>query len=374
MTDRKRLYLISAFTLAALLIIFFLPFDTVGRVLAAFALAAAAAVAFVFLKKRSIPSINSRMVLLIMTMAAVAFLMLYYLSGLELGFYRNPYAFNGQIFFTRVVATAVVIVASEVFRWVVRAQESKRGDVLCYLCCVLGEMLICSTADVAVSSFNHFMDLVAVTMFPAILANLLYHYLVKRYGPYPSMVYRLILALHMYVISVQPKLSDSLMAFVQLLIPLAIYLFIDALYERKRRYALAKKSKLSVPITVLAIAVMLVTVMTVSNHFRFGIYVIATPSMTGELNQGDAAIYERYDDQVIVEGQVIVFEKNDVVVIHRVADIEIINGKTRYFTKGDANDNMDAGFIYDSNIIGLVNWKIPYIGYPTLWMRSLFAR
>ncbi|MBO5110419.1 MAG: signal peptidase I [Clostridia bacterium] len=374
MTDRKRLYLISAFTLAALLIIFFLPFDTVGRVLAAFALAAAAAVAFVFLKKRSIPSINSRMVLLIMTMVALAFLMLYYLSGLELGFYRNPYAFNGQIFFTRVVATAVVIVASEVFRWVVRAQESKRGDVLCYLCCVLGEMLICSTADVAVSSFNHFMDLVAVTMFPALLANLLYHYLVKRYGPYPSMVYRLILALHMYVISVQPKLSDSLMAFVQLLIPLAIYLFIDALYERKRRYALAKKSKLSVPITVLAIAVMLVTVMTVSNHFRFGIYVIATPSMTGELNQGDAAIYERYDDQVIVEGQVIVFEKNDVVVIHRVADIEIINGKTRYYTKGDANDNMDAGFIYDSNIIGLVNWKIPYIGYPTLWMRSLFAR
>ena len=114
--------------------------------------------------------------------------------------------------------------------------------------------------------------------------------------------------------------------------------------------------------------------MLVSNHFKYGAYVIATPSMTGELNQGDVALYETLDDSPITEGQVIVFEKNGIVVIHRVEKIETVNGISRYYTKGDANDDMDAGYIHRSSIIGIVNFKIPYIGYPTIWIRNMFKK
>jgi signal peptidase len=61
-------------------------------------------------------------------------------------------------------------------------------------------------------------------------------------------------------------------------------------------------------------------------------------------------------------------------IVHRVVDIKIINGITRYYTKGDANEDADAGFITDSEIVGLADKKIPFIGYPTIWMRSLFKR
>ena len=118
---------------------------------------------------------------------------------------------------------------------------------------------------------------------------------------------------------------------------------------------------------------MLGTVMLISNQFRYGALVIATPSMSGELNVGDIAIFEQYDDPTIVEGQVIVFEKDGAVVVHRVVDIQTINGRTRYYTKGDANEDLDAGFLYKTDIVGHVNYKIPYLGYPTLWFRSLFA-
>ena len=112
--------------------------------------------------------------------------------------------------------------------------------------------------------------------------------------------------------------------------------------------------------------------MLISNQFYYGSLVIATDSMTGEINKGDMIIYERYEDQLVIEGQVIVFEKNKSVIVHRVADIKIINGETRYYTKGDANEDLDTGYITDSNIIGLVNYKIPFLGYPTIWVRSLF--
>ena len=118
---------------------------------------------------------------------------------------------------------------------------------------------------------------------------------------------------------------------------------------------------------------MLFVVMVVSNQFYIGSYVIATESMTGELNKGDVAISFKYTDQPISEGQVVAFEQNNRVVIHRVVKIEVINGQRRYYTKGDANEDNDMGYITNAEIVGLVNYKIPAVGYPTLWLRSLFT-
>ena len=191
---------------------------------------------------------------------------------------------------------------------------------------------------------------------------------------YPGIVYRLVITLYTYVIPYKPAMQDSLYAFFTLLLPLAIYLFISALFEKKRRFALGKKGWLSTSITVVALVLMTSFVMLISNQFSYGALVIATESMTGELNVGDAAIYEQYDDQLVKEGQVIVFENGKAVFVHRVVDIEYVDGVKRYYTKGDYNEDRDAGFITDDNIVGLVKVKVPMIGYPTLWMRKLFSR
>ena len=122
------------------------------------------------------------------------------------------------------------------------------------------------------------------------------------------------------------------------------------------------------------LVLMVGTVMLVSNQFKYGSLVIATESMTGEINKGDVVIFESYDNQTVEEGQVIVFESRNSMIVHRVVDIEIINGNTRYYTKGDANEDKDVGFITDADIVGLANFKVPVIGYPTLWVRSLFER
>lgn len=370
--DKKVLYTITASTLAVLLVTLFLPGEYSGRITAAIILIPIAVASWYFIKKRSAPSINARQVLMLMCIIGAVLLMLMYLTGIGFGFVKNPYA-SFEVFFTHLLPTAVIIVASEYFRYVIRSQGDAVADVLCYVSCVVAETLIFGNIYYVIS-FNRFMDFMAMTLFPAVISNLLYHYMSSRHGFYPNMAYRAIITLYTYIIPYKPAISDSLLSFARLLIPLAIYLFIDSLYEKKRRFALEKKSKLAIPITVVAVAIMLFTVMVISNQFFIGVYVIGTPSMTGELNKGDAAIYERYDDQTVTEGQVIAFEKDGVVVVHRVVDIQIINGQKRYFTKGDANDDIDAGFIYDSSILGIVNFKIPYIGYPTLWLRSLFVR
>ena len=377
MTDKRIIRISSASILAVLLTVLILPLSESGRIAAAVFLFPAAVLIPLFIKKRSILSINKNQILLIMTVIALVCLMLYYVTGLEFGFYKNPYKLNFSNFFKYILPIATVITATEVIRFVFIAQNDKVTNALCYLSCVVSDVLVCSNIP-SVTSFNRFMDLVAGALFPALISNLLYNYLSKRYGIFPSLVFKLLTTLHAYVIPVVSGISESLVNFIRILLPIAIYLFIDTLYEKKRRYALGNTSKFwrvaSRALTVLVIIIMIGTLMLVSNQFYYGAYVVATDSMTGELNRGDVAIYESYEDQLITEGQVIVFEKNNSIVIHRVVDIEIINGGARYYTKGDVNDDNDDGFITGSDIVGLVNVKLPYFGYPTLWIRSLFMR
>ena len=377
MTGKRKLHIFSVAVFAVLLVAFFVPIGVSGRIAAAILLLPAAVLMPMLLPRRSILRTTKDQVLLLMVVIALLYLMVYYVSGIHFGFYKNPYRLTFNNFFRFFLPVAAIVVFTEVIRYVSLAQEDKLASVLCWLSCVLAEMLILSNIP-SVTSFNKFMDLVAGALFPALLYNSLYHYLSRRYGLYPNLAFRLMTTLHSYTLPISSGISDSLLNFVRLLIPIAIFLFIDSLYEKKRRYALQKTSRLSrtlsVVLTVAVLVIMLGTVMLISNQFRFGALVIATDSMTGELNKGDVAIFERYDDQFVAEGQVIVFERSKSMIVHRVVDIQVINGITRYYTKGDANEDQDTGFLTDADIVGLVDYKLPFFGYPTLWMRSLFRR
>lgn len=375
-TDRKKIYIFSLLVFAALLLTLFAPVG-IGRPLAAGLLLPAAAVAVLLIKKRTALSVNSKQVLLIVSVIGILYVMAYYLSAIYFGFTKTGYGLKADILFRLALPIGVIIVASEIIRYVLCVQGKWAASAMAYLICLTADVIIYSNIA-GITNFAAFMDLLGLTLLPGVLSQLLFNYLSARYGYWPNLAYRALTVWVFYLIPYGSAIANSLVAFVNLLLPIGIYLFIDALFEKKRRYALRNMSRFwrifSMIFTALALVIMVGMVMLISNQFRFGALVIATESMTGELNKGDVAIYERYEDQPLVEGQVIVFEKNNSVTVHRIVDIEIINGNTRYYTKGDANEDMDYEYITDAHITGLVNHKLPFFGYPTLWLRSLFER
>ena len=374
--DKKRLYIISGTLLAALLIALFAPAGS-GRILAAILLLPGAAVCWFFLKKRPILSINTQMVLLLISVMGLMYLVLYYMSALVFGFTRTGYGLRADVLFRLVIPIGTIIVGAEITRFVLCAQHGKWGKVFAYFICLVADILIQGSVT-EVHSFASFMDMVALRFFPGLLYNLLFNYLTVRYGFLPNIIYRALTVWVFYLIPYGSAISDGILALVNLFLPILIYFFIDSLYERKKRYALGQKSlfrrALSKVLTAVVVIIMIGTIMLISNQFSYGALVIATDSMTGELNKGDVAIFEKYEGQFLKEGQVIVYEENGRMVVHRIADIKIINEVTRYYTKGDANEDTDAGFRLDGDIVGLVNHKLPYFGFPTLWLRSLFTR
>ena len=266
-----------------------------------------------------------------------------------------------------------MFVASEYVRAALLAQHGRTMTLLAYLISVLSDVLIAGGVRGIETSYK-LMDFVGLTLFPAITANILFNYVSKRYGMLPNVSYRLLLTLYVYVIPFVSDAPQILSAFANLILPLIIYFLIDSLFEKKRRLAKEKKSRFGFIIPTLMFTVMICFILLVSCKFRYGILVIGSPSMSGEINTGDAVVFESYEYcDGAKENEIVVFSKNGkTTVVHRIIEINVVNGQNQYITKGDANDDPDVGFITDEDIIGIVRTKVLYIGYPSLWLNEIF--
>lgn len=326
------------------------------------------------IKKRSIHSFNKREVLLLVSVFALLYITLYFLSGLIFGFAKSNKGVLTLSSFLEIILPIIVITfATEITREIILSSPTRAAPILSYAVGVASE-LICAGGFVGIRSSSTLADFVGMTLLPALTANFLFNYLSKRYGRMPTLIYRYLITLYVYIIPISSAIPNSLLSFSLLLLPIIIYLFIDALFEKRVKVALKKKHKWQWVLFALAILLLLCLVLLISCQFRFGIIVIATESMSGEIEKGDAVIFEDYKNcGEIKEGDIIIFRENNRRVVHRVVEINTINGQREYITKGDANEGVDAGIRNDSDIIGVVRLKVLYVGYPSLWLREILS-
>ncbi|MBR7116183.1 MAG: signal peptidase I [Clostridia bacterium] len=367
--DKKVLYATSFIIFAVFFAALFVDMGS-SKIVAAILLLPITPAVWFLIRKRSSLSIYKREVLLLSIVIPAIYTVLLHVSGLFFGYYKNPYFVNADIILKYVLPLAVIIVGSEIIRYVLLAQRSKLAAVMSFLICIVLEVLMLSSIP-GIRTFNKFMDLVGMTLFPALSANVYYHYVSKNFGALPNIAFRMITTLYIYFVPTAAAMPDALSACIKILLPILLLAFISALYSKEKKKAVRKGNKLGIIATVLTVIVLIASAMLISCQFRFGALVIATESMTGEINKGDIIIYERYDSQHIVEGQVIVFKENKSKIVHRVVDIQNIGGEIRYYTKGDANEDWDSGYRTREDILGTTDIKISYAGYPTLWLRAL---
>ena len=373
--DKLSIYILSSLSFAVLLPPFFLNLGNAAdtRLITAGIMAVTAFAVCFFIRRRRSASIRKREVLLLHLAVAVLYVVLLHMTGLHFGYYRNPYAVNADLFLKTLLPVAVIIVATELIRAVLLAQRSRLASLSSFLSAILAEALMLSNLA-SISSFNKFMDLVGMTLFPALVANIYYHHACKHYGAWPNVLLRLITTLYAYLLPTTSAMPDALAVCGKIFLPLILLALVSSLYERKKRYALqGKGQKLGWAFMTVTVLVTIAVTMLISCQFRYGALVIATDSMTGEINKGDMIIYERYEDQPIEVGQVIVFLENESRIVHRVVDIEVKRGETRYYTQGDANNTPDSGYRTKEDIFGVTDLKIAYLGYPSLWLRELIS-
>jgi signal peptidase len=123
---------------------------------------------------------------------------------------------------------------------------------------------------------------------------------------------------------------------------------------------------------IIPFALVFILVYFVSGYFHYHAVVIASGSMEKVLSKGDVVIIEKIKDPTSIKLQeVIAYKHNKIIVVHRLVKRIEVNGQTIFYTKGDANESMDDYKITMDMVIGIVKLKIPYIGYPTVWINEL---
>jgi signal peptidase len=100
--------------------------------------------------------------------------------------------------------------------------------------------------------------------------------------------------------------------------------------------------------------------------------VVTSGSMLPNLERGDLLVLQGRPAEDIAVGNIIVFTtpNNDAPIVHRVESIEEIDDELRYYTKGDNNDYVDAGYRTYEDIVGVQVFRIPYLGHVSLFLKE----
>lgn len=100
--------------------------------------------------------------------------------------------------------------------------------------------------------------------------------------------------------------------------------------------------------------------------------VVTSNSMKPFLTKGNLIIIFKNDKYEV--GDVISFTNMGQIITHRLVQKNAIDedGRFSYQTKGDANNSSDQMVILEKNIIGKVEYVIPFIGYFINFLQSKY--
>ena len=304
----------------------------------------------------------------------LSYFLLYYLLGVLIGFVKiaNYWTFNNIVYL--ILPLILTIILKELLRYMmlVKSEGSKLLIIMTTLFFIILELAGQFNEYTFATSYSTFIFF-AVTVIPIISTNIFCSYVSYKAGYKPVIFYLLIKSLYVYIAPIIPNPNEYLYSIIELLLPMIFMYRIYKFFQKDKDEDVLREyyKKKIIPLLIPTIIVAFIVYIT-SGYFTYHAIAIASGSMSPNINKGDVVVIEKKRDfQNLDIGQVIAYKKGNIIVVHRLIKKLEIDGMYYFYTKGDANDSEDNYEITEDMFIGIVNIKVPYIGYPTVWVNSL---
>lgn len=369
---------IRLYTLEISLILFFLFAmiynNIITRQVLAVILLVFMVISKILIKTDKLELTNNKQIILLLSGIGITYVVLMYLLGIFTGFYRSTVQFSKWSIINYIIPYIVIIVSSENIRKTILQKESKYSKIIMLVAMVILDTIL-NTNIYNLKTTNDYFVLVTFIIFASIANNMLFNHIIIKYRNMPAIIiYRLITTLYIYLIPITPDIYIFIESILKMIVPYIIYVILENLFSTKVKIISVGQKKKDRIITAIVYAIIIIIVMLISCKFRYGLIVIGSGSMTGTINKGDIIFFERYkSDEKIETGDIVIFNKKDTKIVHRIIDQRLMGTETRYYTKGDANQDQDDGYIEKDDIVGQVKARIPYVGYLTLWVNNLIG-
>ena len=303
----------------------------------------------------------------------LSFLIITYSVGLFSGFSRTVVSFSTDYVFRIIILNFLVVCAEETLRYIIIKKSIKNIIPLIIFAIIISLLnIITEINGYDLTDRETIFIFICVVILPVISIELLCSYLSYKVSYVPCIIFKVLIVLYELVFPIIPNLGDYIYSVSNIMLVYVIYYFSSksiSYAEKSDKYSRKVSNKI---IYYPIIFVLVILVILVSGILKYKLISIGSSSMSPVYERGDAVIYEKIDPSTLNIGDIIAFSKEKIVVTHRIVDIN--KTKNTFKTKGDANNAVDAYEVKESEVLGKVEFKIKYIGYPTLWINDFFKR
>lgn len=314
----------------------------------------------------------------------IIFLLMYYFItyflGLFSGFVKSSYSLSFINIIKNTFPVIALILISELMRYVL-FNKTKRNLPCLIIGCLLFVM-------VDVNTMVHIYDvktalgitkMICLVVFPSITKNIFLTYLTMKVGYKNGIIYRLITEISTYLLPIFPDFGEYINVLLKTVLPIAIMARLNNMFNyysvrkiKDSRYNSRKLVLYSV-ITFTLLTIVLLT----SGLFTYQALTIGSGSMSPAIEKGDVIILKGMKNEEarkIKKGDVLVYNHDNKIIVHRVIK-KSNNGETISFkTKGDYNNAKDSWTVKQEDVIGIVKFRIRWVGMPTVALNELLNK
>ena len=299
------------------------------------------------------------------------------MSGLIFGYTSNPYSNKVIPFLTNFWQIVIVIMGIEYTRSYV-INENKNNKLFVILFTIIFILLEINFSKLF-SSINDREELfkyVSSILLPLVFGNILYTYLTIK-GSYKLVyIYRVIVEVTFLIVPILPNFDWFMIGIRGIIVPAIIYLVLKYTSNYKAVRARSNGRKKQNPLIYVPVfSIILIFVLFMAGIFIYEPIAVLSNSMNPVFYRGDVVIYRKVDNNKlknIKKYNIIIYSKDGQAVVHRVVGKYIKDGEMYFITKGDANISNDLNPVSESQVIGVYQLSIKYIGYPSVWLNQIF--
>ena len=307
---------------------------------------------------------------------SVVYFIVIYTLGIITGYARTIYNHEFLAVVKNIVPVILVIILEEIIRYqvVTKTKGNKLEKSILLLMIIFFVLFDIRNMFPLKGNFRDLLDVISTVFLPITVKNVVFTLIVYLGGYKPTIFYRLITEIPIYIVPIYPNLGPYMTGIVEITFPVIMFFVVRNVLIRKKEFYIRQKKYISKIISIPIITVLIISVMLVSNYFKYYALSIVSNSMYPEIARGDVVIVKKLNDQEkeqIKLGDVLIYSKDNKVIVHRVVYISDVSGESIYVTKGDNNNTEDNYVIKNSEVIGVALYKIPIIGYPSVWLSEM---
>lgn len=300
----------------------------------------------------------------------------YFLSGLILTYVRNSLVVGIWPTVINIAVYSTTAVALEYTRHQLMASVSRRNIIwFGSVVSVVFALTQISYGQIdAVNNPEEFIKVAVANIVPAFAASFLLTYLALTSGFGSMLVFRLGMVLIAIVPPIIPNFDWYLLGISSIILTIATYLLLDRQLQHQniRKHKQMQHIKKANDIMYILVLIGIVAFMTGVLSYRP--LAIVSNSMQPVYSRGSIVIVEHISSPIDIEvGDIVQYQSEGKTITHRVVAIDAASdgsGKRVYTTKGDNSPSRDP-IVSGNQISGVVKAQIPYIGYPTIWLREM---